>query len=225
MAVRPSRSTELSSFYKRRRAGFPFFPFLALSLTLLLNVLCCVYLGLDHGDLSLGHLRGRLVRLLDWGFLLGQGEFHVARAAHVGVDSTVGSVGPPSSLLGLVDLDVRNVKVVDVQALDLGVALGVAQQVQENLDSLLWPSTLAVGGTLVLGLGGSADAAAESAEDDHALVLKNVLEVLLGLVQTHLLDGHGTFACVLEVNTQVASASLGRLGCVCWFSGVLHHGV
>ena len=132
----------------------------------------------------------------------------MAWGRHVGVDSTVGSVRSSPSLLGLVHLDVRNEQRVHVKSLDLGVALGVSQQVQQDLNALLRPPSLSVGGSFVLCLRGSSDTAAEPPEHDHALVVEDVLQVLFSLVQTHSLDSHGGLASVLEVNAQVAPASL-----------------
>ena len=44
----------------------------------------------------------------------------------------------------------------------------------------------------------------------------NIVEVADGLLQTHAIDGLCSFTSVLEVDTEVRAASLGRL---CWVDG------
>ena len=104
-------------------------------------------------------------------FLLLQHELDVARRRHVRVDATVRSVRSSSLRDSLVDLDVRDVEVVDVQTLHFGVRFGVLEQVDQDFRALLRPSALAVSGAFLLGLGRSPDATAESAEDDASLHL------------------------------------------------------
>ena len=69
----------------------------------------------------------------------------------------------------------------------LSVALCVLQQVEEELAALLGPAALRRPGHLRLGV--PADAAIEEAEGDGLLVRDDVLQVLLGLLQAHVLDG------------------------------------
>ena len=137
--------------------------------------------------------------------LLRQRQLDVAGGRHVGADAPVRAVSPAALLNGLVDLDVRDVERVDVEPLDLGVGLGVAQQADEQLDRLGRPAALAVvGRRLVLGLRRAADAAAEAAEGDHALLPEDRLEVGLGLGELHLAEGEGGLARVFEVDAEVA---------------------
>ena len=104
-------------------------------------------------------------------FLLLQHELDVARRRHVRVDATVRSVRSSSLRNSPVDLDVRDVKVIDVQTLYFGVRLGVLEQIDQDFRALLWPSALAVRGAFLLGLGRSPNATAESAKDDASLHL------------------------------------------------------
>merc|ERR1712243_63210 len=64
--------------------------------------------------------------------LFDEGQLDVAGRGHVGVDSTVGSVGSTPHLRGTVNLDVINDQMVGVQTLVLGVALRVLQHVQKE---------------------------------------------------------------------------------------------
>ena len=99
-------------------------------------------------------------------FLFLQHKLDVARRRHVRVDATVRSVRSSSLRDGLIDLDVRDVEIVNVQPLNLGIRFRVLEQVDQDLRALLRPSALAVRGSFVFGLRGSPDAAAESAKDD-----------------------------------------------------------
>lgn len=105
----------------------------------------------------------------------------------------------------------------------LRVGLGVLKDAEQHLRGLLGPPSLAVGGTLVLSLGGSADATAEAAEDDAATHGDDLLQVRLGGGQIHLLDRHGGLAHVLEVDAKVAAARFAGLSRVFGLTGVLHH--
>ena len=104
----------------------------------------------------------------------------------------------------------------------LRVGLGVLQDVEEHLRGLLGPAALAVGRALVLRLRGAADATAVAAEDDAAAHGDDLLEVLLRLLQLHLLDGHRGLAHVLEVRAEVRAARLRGLGHLA-FPSVSHH--
>ena len=97
----------------------------------------------------------------------------MARRRHVRVDATVRSVRSSSLRDGLIDLDVRDVEIVNVQPLNLGIRFRVLEQVDQDLRALLRPSALAVRGAFLLGLGRSPDATAKSAKDDASLHLHN----------------------------------------------------
>ncbi len=74
----------------------------------------------------------------------------MARGRHVRVDASVSAVGAAAHVRGAVHLDVVDDQVVGVKALVLGVALGVLEQVQQELGGLLGPAAL--GGAVDLGL-------------------------------------------------------------------------
>lgn len=128
--------------------------------------------------------------------------------AHVRVDTAVGAVGPPASAGGLVDLDVRDEEHVGVETLELGVGLGVLEQVEQELARLLGPPGLPNLVTLVLGLGSTANAAVEACEGDSALVVQDGLQVLTGLDQVLAANGSSGLTRVLEVHAQVRATGL-----------------
>ena len=55
---------------------------------------------------------------------------------------------------------------------------------------------------------GAADTTTEAAEWDGTLLVHDVLKVLLGLLEAHVLDGHRGLTGVLEVNTEIGSLGL-----------------
>lgn len=73
---------------------------------------------------------------------LHQAQLDVARGRHVRVDASVSAVGAAAHVRGAVHLDVVDDQVVSVKALVLGVALGVLEQVQQELGGLLGPAAL-----------------------------------------------------------------------------------
>lgn len=68
-------------------------------------------------------------------------DLNVARVSLIGVDTTMGTVGTPAGLRGLVDADVSDLKVLSGEAFGLGVGLGVLEQAQNELYRLDGPST------------------------------------------------------------------------------------
>jgi hypothetical protein len=69
--------------------------------------------------------------------LVREDNLNVARAGHVSVDATVSTVRAAASMLGLVDLNVVDVKVLSVERLHLGVALRVGEEILEMPHRLL----------------------------------------------------------------------------------------
>merc|ERR1719234_2266271 len=160
----------------------------------------------------------RLVSTCKSLLLLHQCDLDVARGGHVGVDPSVGPVGPPPHLGGAVHLDVLNDQVVSVQAL----ALGVLEHVEQELSRLHWPPALSCSMDLV-GLCVATNSSHETPEGDNLLLGDNILEVLGGPVKGHGLDGLGCLPGVLEVNSQVGALSLGTLGGIVRFNCVTAH--
>lgn len=121
-----------------------------------------------------GNLSGLLLTLYAKLFLA-KDKLNMARAALVGVDTTVSAVSAAALLGGLVDLNVRDLHFLSNKSLSLGIANGVLQQVQNELGALLGPATL--GDTEGLGLGATTNTTVETTEWDALLVSKNVSEV------------------------------------------------
>merc|ERR1719331_2051815 len=79
-----------------------------------------------------------LVRLAHLLVLLGQHHLNVARARHVRVGATVGTVGAAALLLRPVDLDVEQLEVVDVEALHLRLkTMGLSGESSAEVTGLL----------------------------------------------------------------------------------------
>ena len=114
-----------------------------------------------------------------------------------------------------------NDQVVRVQSLVLGVALRVLQELQQELGGLERPPAL--GSSVHLGLGVTANSSHEPPEGDDLLVSHDVLQILGGAVQGHGLDGLGCLAGVLEVNPQVGALGLSGLGGIVRLAGVTSH--
>ena len=79
---------------------------------------------------------------------------------------------------GPIDLNVINDQMIGIQALVLGVALGILQQMEKKFSGLLRPSTLS--SAMNFGLGMTTDASHEPAEWDDFLLVDDVLEVGYG---------------------------------------------
>lgn len=116
---------------------------------------------------------------------------------HVRVDSTMSSVGSSSHLRRSVYVDVLDHQTIGVQALVVGVALGVSQQLQQELGGLHWPSTLTVVERFRLTL--SAHTTVVASERHDLLLRDHVLQVALSTSQRHMTNRRGSFASVLLV--------------------------
>lgn len=91
----------------------------------------------------------------------------------------------------------------------VGVGLDVAKKVQEDTGGLLGPADLVTNGLVLLADGVSADTTSVLGERDGVLELKDVLQVLLSILQGSTLDGLTDFTAVLEVDSDVATSGLG----------------
>lgn len=147
--------------------------------------------------------------LLDNFFTLGEDELDVARVGHVGVDTTVGTVGSSAALGGLVDLNVLDDEVAGVEALGVGVGLSVLQKTEELLGGLDGPASL--GDTEFLALGSATSASGISAHRNGLLVVDDVLEVDESALELPSVDGLGSFPSVLEADTQIGAPGAGAL--------------
>ena len=136
---------------------------------------------------------------LDSAFLLATHQFNVARGAQVSVDTTMGTVGAATHLRGLINLDVLDDNLVQGESLALSITLGILEETQEEMATLLGPSSLRH--TPNLSLSTTTNSTAEAAERYGLLVLHDVLQEALGLEELHALDGHSRLMGVLEMNT------------------------
>lgn len=151
-----------------------------------------------------------LLGLLDNLLTLSQDELDVARARHVGVDTTVGTVCPSALLGGLVDLDVLDNQSTSVETLGIGVGLSVLEEVEDVLGGLDGPA--GSGDTELLALSSAAGTASVAAHGNGLLVALDVLKELNSTLEFPAVDGLGGLTGVLEGDTEVGTASAGRLG-------------
>ena len=64
----------------------------------------------------------------------------------------------------------------------------------------------------------------EPSEGDNLLMGDDILQILGGAIQGHTLDGLGSLPGVLEVDPEVGTLGLGRLGGIIRFYGITTHG-
>ena len=74
----------------------------------------------------------------------------------------------------------------------------------------------------MLGLGGTSDSSVETSEWNDFLVFLDVVEEGLSASKWHATKSHSGFMGVLEVNAEIGSASLARLGAVFWCPGIVN---
>ena len=109
----------------------------------------------------------------------------------------MGTVSATTVLGSLVDNDAGNVKLLNVQALGLGIGLGVLQKVSDELDRLDGPATLS--SLEFLGLSSTTNTTVEVTEGNTLLVLIDVLQVAVSLAQLQTLNGSSDLMGVLEL--------------------------
>ena len=119
--------------------------------------------------------------------------------------STVGTTSHDGSV---VDLNVRDLEIVDVKTLGLTVSLQVVDKNEEELASSFGPSALVTGSLDEVTLSVTTNTTVVAGEGDGLLVGNNVVEILLSLDQRHMSDGTTDFASILEVDSEVGTASL-----------------
>jgi len=133
----------------------------------------------------------------------------VARVGHVGVDPAVGTVSASPLLGGLVDLDVLDDEVAGVEALGVGVGLGVLEQTEKELGGLDWPAGL--GDTELLALCASSSASSVPPHGHGFLVLDYILKVGNGAAELPAIDRLGSLPGVLERDTEIGTAGASGL--------------
>jgi hypothetical protein len=85
----------------------------------------------------------------------------------------------------------------------VGVGFEVGKKVEDDLDTLLWPSTL--DDTEFLSLGASTGGSSESSEWNTSLVVEDLSKVLLGSLDGHTLKNSSGVIGVLERSSNVTS--------------------
>lgn len=174
----------------------------------------CLSLDLSNLALSLLVSHGNVtVQVLGPGDLSAgrrEDDLNVAGVSLVRVDSTVGPVSPSAGFLfgaksvgqscrsqtrrvrsthrGLLHNNVLDGQLLLLQVLGLSVGLGVLDQVEDESNRLLGPTSL--GGTKLLGLGSTTDSTGEPSERNNLLVLLDVREVSVGLLDVHACDAN-----------------------------------
>lgn len=157
----------------------------------------------------LGQAHNGLVGLCDVASSLDGVELNVAVRGDVRRDATVGAVGPSAAGNSALDGDVADDALLGVEALSLGVALEVDEELADGLGGLFGPSAVA---PLVLSsLGVSRDVLVEPAERNNLLVSKHALHVLDCSWNSHAFNVSCSFEGVLEVSSQIRDLGFG--GC------------
>lgn len=128
----------------------------------------------------------------------------MARLGVEAVDTAEGTVSAAPAGRGLVDLDVRDHKVLDVQALGVGIGTSVLKKVGDELHRLDGPAGL--GDTELLALGSAANVAVVLAERNGTLLLGDGLEVLEGSCELLTRDGLSSGLGVLVAHAEVRAA-------------------
>ena len=130
----------------------------------------------------------------------------MARSAHVSGDSSVRSVGSPSTVLGSVYLDVSNYQFLQIKLLDVGVCFKVLQQVDDGFARLLGPPSLHH--SELFGLASSSHGSIEPSIWNASFMGNNILQISDGLGDGHSFAGSGSFVGVFEVHSSVERSRL-----------------
>jgi len=171
------------------------------------------------GSQLLGELGEGLLSLGDLGSLLGAVELDVAVRGEVGGDTTVSTVGSAATLLGTLDSNVGDDALVDIEGLGLAVGLQVDEKEADSLDGLLGPSA----GVGANGLALSVSLGEMLGEANNGLVLKDLVHVVDGSLNSHTFDSVGDVVSVLEVGALVLHFGHSGLGGLSGLSRVLNH--
>uniref|UniRef100_A0A8C8SRL7 Uncharacterized protein n=1 Tax=Pelusios castaneus TaxID=367368 RepID=A0A8C8SRL7_9SAUR len=147
------------------------------------------------------HLRNFLFWLRNNLFLLSEDHLNMTGGAHVGVDTTMSSVGTPVHFGGLVDLD----------TLELNITLSIFEHMQKELCTLLRPPHLCP--APLLGLSTSADSTIVTTEGNTLLFQGHILQIFSGFLDMHAIDSLGCLTSVLEVDSKVRNP----LTCMIWW--------
>ena len=164
--------------------------------------------GGDSAGLTTVGDNGRNLGLGNTGLLFTQNDLNVARAAHIRGNTTMSTVGAATLLRGTIDLNVLDDESLQIQSLGFGITLGILKQGRQKLGRLLWPTSLCHAPNL--SLCATTNTTLEATEGNTLLLLLDILQKLLCLGQGHVLEGHGGFTGVFEMDAQVLTAGLAR---------------
>lgn len=159
------------------------------------------------GGLSGSELKLWLIGLLHINSFLGAVELNMAVGGKVWADATVGTVGSSAAGDSALSESVGDDTSVDIEFLALSVSLEVDEEFTNDLDGLLWPSSLLVLEFFQHGV--SASGTIEPSEWNNLLVLEDILQVSNGALDAQSLDGTSNFVSVLEVSSEVSNLALG----------------
>ncbi len=117
------------------------------------------------------------------------------------------AVGAAAQNWGLVDLNVRNVQLFNIEALNLSVALSVLQEIQQEAARLFGPATLSTANFELLSHSLATNASVEATERNDILVLDDIVQISLSTLQAVALEGNGSFTSVLLTLQSVRKTS------------------
>jgi len=175
--------------------------------------------GEATGSKSLGKFGSSFLSFSNLGSFLGSVELNMAIRREIRSDTTVGTVSSSATLLSTLDGNVRNDALVDIETFGFTVSLKVVEEESDSLDRLFRPSTSV--GTNLFALGVSL--AEVLCEADNSFVLKDLFEVVEGLLNFHATDGVGGVESVLVVDALVLNLGQSGLGLLSGLSRVLNH--
>jgi len=175
--------------------------------------------GEATGSKSLGKFGSGFLSFGNLGSLLGSVELDVAVRREIRSDTTVGAVGSSATLLSTLNSDVGNDALVDIETFGFTVSLKVVEEESDSLDRLFRPSTGVGANLFALGV----SLGEVLCEANNSFVLKDLFEVVEGLLNFHATDGVGGVESVLEVGALVLNLGQSGLGLFSGLSRVLNH--
>lgn len=118
------------------------------------------------------------------------------------------TIGTTSHYRSMVHLNMVDHQILHIQSLRLSISLQVVQKHKEELASRLRPSTQISRSLHKMTLSMTTNRTIVSAESNHVLVSNNIVQILLSLHQRHSLDSSTHLMSILEVNSQIRTASV-----------------
>ena len=119
----------------------------------------------------------------------------------------MGTISSSATIDGTLDNDMIDHALISVELVAGGIGLQVNEEFTNNLDRLLWPSSLSMLEWFALGV--SSNSSSVPSEWNNLSVLKNVLQVGDGLLQVPAFNSTGDFISVLIVSSEVSNLALG----------------